>query len=112
MGKITLTLHLATDRARSQILRLKKRKMKFLIVTLIGLVASSFAAPQYGSSGGSGRDDLTNGNRPSPNLPAGCRIEYKTVYDIVENENFETQCTTKFKKQCTEKYNRVCTPWT
>jgi len=112
MGKNNSHSSLSNRQSKKSDFEAEKRKMKFLIVTLIGLVASSFAAPQYGSSGGSGRDDLTNGNRPSPNLPAGCRIEYKTVYDIVENEKFETQCTTKFKKQCTEKYNRVCTPWT
>jgi len=89
----------------------EKRKMKLLIVTFIGLVANSYALP-HGSSGGSGRDGLTNGNRPKQNLPAGCQIQYKPVYDIVENEKFETKCTTKFKKQCTKKYNTVCTPWT
>jgi len=89
----------------------EKRKMKLLIVTFIGLVANSYALP-HGSSGGSGRDGLTNGNRPKQNLPAGCQIQYKTVYDIVQNEKFERKCTTKFETQCTEKYNRVCTPWT
>merc|ERR1712172_379147 len=89
----------------------EKRKMKLLIVTFIGLVANSYAPP-HGSSGGSGRDGLTNGNRPKQNLPAGCQIQYKTVYDIVQNEKFERKCTTKFETQCTEKYNRVCiTKW-
>lgn len=87
--------------------------MKLLIVTFIGLVANTLALPQYGSSGGFGTssgDKLTGGKRP--NLPAGCRIQYKTVYDIVEKEKFETKCQEKYKSQCTEKYNKVCTPYT
>jgi len=80
--------------------------MKLLIVTLIGLVANVFALPQYGSNlGGNGGGSLIGGSsRPKPNLPAGCRIEYKTVYDIEEVENFET----KYRKEC----NEVCNPWT
>ena len=66
--------------------------MKLLIVTLIGLVANVSPLPQYGSPGGNGGGSLIGGSsRPKPNLPAGCRIEYKTVYDIEEVENFETK---------------------
>ena len=30
-----------------------------------------------------------------PNLPQGCRIEIKTVYETIEKGNFEVICTQK-----------------
>jgi len=107
------TLHLVTDRVRSQILKLKKEgKMRLLIVTLIGFVTSSFALPQYGKAPGGGGANLNPSRKPSPNLPAGCQIQYKTIYDIVEKEQLTQQCSTQYKDQCTQKYNNVCTPYT
>merc|ERR1712038_2127448 len=42
-----------------------------------------------------------------PNLPQGCRIEYRTIYDIVEVEEFET----KYKRQCKTEFQRICSPY-
>merc|ERR1712241_179444 len=107
------TLYLVTDRVRSQILKLvKEKRMRLLIVTLIGFVTSSFALPQYGKAPGGGGANLNPSRKPSPNLPAGCRIQYKTIYDIVEKEQLTQKCSTQYKDQCTQKYNNVCTPYT
>jgi len=90
--------------------------MNPLLITVFGLVSTTLAMPQYGGNGNSGQIGNLNNNGGQqggrqPNLPAGCTIQYKTVYDIVENEKFETKCVEKYKPQCTERYNRVCTPY-
>jgi len=86
--------------------------MRLLIVTLIGFVTSSFALPQYGKAPIGGGANLNPSRKPSPNLPAGCQIQYKTIYDIVEKEQLTQKCSTQYKDQCTQKYNNVCTPYT
>jgi len=90
--------------------------MNPLLITVFGLVSTTLAMPQYGGNGNSGQIGNLNNNGGQqggrqPNLPAGCTIQYKTVYDIVENEKFETKCVEKYRSQCTERYNRVCTPY-
>ena len=68
---------------------------------IFGLVSTTLAMPQYGN-GNSGQIGNLNNNGGQqggrqPNLPAGCTIQYKTVYDIVENEKFETKCVEKYR---------------
>ena len=77
--------------------------MNPLLITVFGLVSSTLAMPQYGGNGNSGQIGNLNNNNGGqqggrqPNLPAGCTIQYKTVYDIVENEKFETKCVEKYR---------------
>ena len=74
--------------------------MNPLLITVFGLVSTTLAMPQYGGNGNSGQIGNLNGGQQGgrqPNLPAGCTIQYKTVYDIVENEKFETKCVEKYR---------------
>ena len=77
--------------------------MNPLLITVFGLVSTTLAMPQYGGNGNSGQIGNLNNNNGGqqggrqPNLPAGCTIQYKTVYDIVENEKFETKCVEKYR---------------
>ena len=76
--------------------------MNPLLITVFGLVSTTLAMPQYGGNGNSGQIGNLNNNGGQqggrqPNLPAGCTIQYKTVYDIVENEKFETKCVEKYR---------------
>ena len=36
-------------------------------------------------------------DKKPPNLPQGCRIEIKTVYETIEKGNVERICTQKYK---------------
>jgi len=89
--------------------------MNPLLLTVFSIVSSTLAIPQgYGGSGQQIGNLNNNGGQQGgrrPNLPAGCRIQYKTVNDIVQKETFETKCVEKYRSQCTERYNRVCTPY-
>ena len=50
----------------------------------------------YGSGGEIGQS--LNGKKPElPKLSEGCRIQYKTVYDIVEKDIIEKKCTEKYR---------------
>jgi len=89
--------------------------MSPLLVTLLGLVATTYAIPQgYGQSGNLGiqqtpKPDFNPGK--TPNLPAGCSIQYKTVNVIVEVEEFTTKCEQRYRNQCVQKIKTVCNPW-
>ena len=76
--------------------------MSPLLVTVLGLVATTHAIPQgYGQSGNLGiipqtpKPDFNPGK--TPNLPAGCSIQYKTVNVIVEVEEFTTKCEQRYR---------------
>jgi hypothetical protein len=87
--------------------------MSPLLVTVLGLVAATHALPQgYGSSGNLNVPSKTPA-APSqtPNLPAGCSIQYKTVNVIVEVEELTQKCEQKYRNQCELKTKRVCNPW-
>ena len=75
--------------------------MSPLLVTVLGLVATTYAIPQgYGQSGNLGiqqtpKPDFNPGK--TPNLPAGCSIQYKTVNVIVEVEELTQQCEQRYR---------------
>ena len=49
---------------------------------------------------GSGREigqSLTGKKPELPKLSEGCKIQYKTVYDIVEKDIIEKKCTEKYR---------------
>jgi len=79
---------------------------------LVTLVTS---LPQnYGSSGDISQDPqtlLTGKNPNLPDLPEGCRIQYKTVFDIIEKDIIETKCDEKYRDKCETKYKKVCNPY-
>jgi len=63
---------------------------------------------------GSGREigqSLTGKKPELPKLSEGCKIQYKTVYDIVEKDIIEKKCTEKYRKVFDVKYKTVCTPY-
>jgi hypothetical protein len=70
-----------------------------LMCTYLVTVVTTF--PQsYSSAGEIGQDpeSLLSGKNPNlPDLPRGCRIQYKTVYDIVEKDIIETKCDEKYR---------------
>jgi hypothetical protein len=49
---------------------------------------------------------------PAPNPGPGCRIEYETIYEIVEDETTSQKCQTEFKRRCETKLRQKCTPYT
>lgn len=74
------------------------------------LMASSVVSrPQYGPSQEVNLPD--HARQPPKQLPPGCKIVHKTVYDIVEKEEFETKCLTKLRNVCTEEFQRICEPY-
>merc|ERR1712008_197819 len=63
---------------------------------------------------GSGREigqSLTGKKPELPKLSEGCKIQYKTVYDIVEKDVIEKKCTEKYREVFDVKYETVCTPY-
>ena len=73
--------------------------MSPLLVTVLGLVAATHALPQgYGSSGNLNVPSKTPA-APSqtPNLPAGCSIQYKWVNVIVEVEELTQKCEQRYR---------------
>merc|ERR1712062_472784 len=79
------------------------------------LVTLITSLPQnYGSSGDISQDPQTllTGKIPNlPDLPEGCRIQYKTVFDIIEKDIIETKCDEKYRDECETKYKKVCNPY-
>merc|ERR1711988_835154 len=79
---------------------------------LVTLVTS---LPQnYGSSGDISQNPqnlLTDKIPNLPELPEGCRIQYKTVFDIIEKDIIETKCDEKYRNKCETKYKKVCNPY-
>jgi len=84
--------------------------MSYTLISLSFFVAFTLAMPQYGNQPQSQPQikipQNSQGGR-QPNLPQGCRIEYRTIYDIVEVEEFET----KYKRQCKTEFQRICSPY-
>merc|ERR1712038_2209658 len=37
---------------------------------------------------------------PAPNPGPGCRIEYETIYEIIEDETFDQKCRTDYENRC------------
>merc|ERR1711971_959115 len=77
----------------------------------ICMATAVIGLPQnYGSGGEIGQS--LNGKKPEePKLSEGCRIQYKTVYDIVEKDIIEKKCTEKYREESEVKYKTVCTPY-
>ena len=70
------------------VIKLLCKNMGFLSLTIFILLASEYLAlPQ--NRGNSGKKPY--------DVPAGCRIEVKTVYDTVETRKKERTCTDKIK---------------
>lgn len=80
----------------------------FLIICMATVV---IGLPQnYGS--GREIDQSFTGKKPElPKLSEGCKIQYKTVYDIVEKDIIEKKCTKKYREVFDVKYETVCTPY-
>ena len=70
-----------------------------VICTYLASLVTSL--PQnYGSSGDISQNPqtlLTGKNPNLPDLPEGCRIQYKTVFDIIERDIIETKCEEKYR---------------
>jgi len=47
---------------------------------------------------------------PAPNPGPGCRIEYETIYEIIEDETFDQKCRTDYENRCQTRTK--CTPYT
>ena len=68
----------------------------FLFVTICMATVVIGLPQNYGSGGEIGQS--LNGKKPElPKLSEGCRIQYKTVYDIVEKDIIEKKCTEKYR---------------
>ena len=83
-------------------------KSFILISTLIGI---SIGMPQYGSGNVPAvipakqtRPDRVN--RPDF-FPVGCRLERKTVHSVVEKEEYDTKCTTKYRYVVSSIYGKI-----
>ena len=37
---------------------------------------------------------------PAPNPGPGCRIEYETIHEIIEDETFDQKCRTDYENRC------------
>jgi len=92
--------------------------MKTLCLLII-FVCSTWARPQYsgGANQGFGQQQIQGDRNPSrptsrPSfLPAGCRIEYKTVFSVEEREEYENKCRTLYRQECQQKFQRICNPY-
>ena len=74
-----------------------------------GLLASTVTArPQYGPSQQVNVPDQAR--QPAKQLPPGCKFVHKTVYDIVQKEEFETKCVPKLRNVCEEQLQKICEP--
>ena len=86
-----------------RVLKLNYFKYTYINMNLLFLFVTIFMAtvviglPQnYGS--GREIDQSLTGKKPElPKLSEGCRIQYKTVYDIVEKDIIEKKCTEKYR---------------
>jgi len=75
--------------------------------------ALSCALPQgYGPTNTGGcQGNSCNQRVPSSRVPAGCRIDYRNIYDVEQVEYFDKECTEKYKNVCEDKFQRICKPY-
>lgn len=102
------------------------KSFKLLSILILGFAMVCHTFPQndidndvaarYGIQ--SGNQNSQNHRRPdAPRAPApsagpGCRIEYETKYDIVEEESTRQECRQWKENKCTTRQRPKCTPWT
>ena len=58
------------------------------------------------------KHSLKGDHNTDSNLSPGCRIEYKTYYEVLEEESTRQECNTEYENRCTTKTKEKCTPWT
>ena len=70
-----------------------------LLLISANFLALSCALPQgYGPGNtGSCQGNSCNQRVPSSKVPAGCRIDYRNIYEIEQVEYFDKKCDTKYK---------------
>jgi len=84
-----------------------------LLLISAHFLALSCALPQgYGPTNTGGcQGNSCNQRVPSSKVPAGCRIDYRNIYDVEQVEYFDKECTEKYKNVCEDKFQRICNPY-
>jgi len=58
------------------------------------------------------KHSLNEDHSSIPNPGPGCTIEYKTYYEILEEESTRRECHTVIEQECTTRTREKCIPWT